>query len=77
MEILDKSGDYKWVSSEEASIEEAVSGGAGSFIGRGLYNGNVVVGRIDEISKKLIGSHDGEVFKLSSYEMLIQNSKGK
>lgn len=76
VEFLDNAGDYHWVKSVDANIEDAAKV-AGSFIGRSVYNGNVVVGRVDEASKQLIGSYDGETFKLASYDVLIYKSKGR
>lgn len=75
VDFLDNATDYHWVHSNDANIEDAALV-SGSYIGRGNYNGNVVVGKVDVDKKQLIGSHDGETFELPSYDVLIYKSKG-
>lgn len=75
VEFLDHAADYHWVKSEDANIADAVTV-SGSYIGRGTYNGNIVVGRVDTKTKQLVGSFDGEVLSLASFDVLIYKSKG-
>lgn len=75
IDFLDNATDFHWVNSKDANIDEAALV-SGSYIGRGNYNGNVVVGKVDAEKKQLIGSHDGETFELPSYDVLIYKSKG-
>lgn len=75
LEILDNAGCH-WVKSDGKEVEDVVNVN-GFYIGRALYNGNVVVGRVDTKRKELIGSYGGETFNLPSYDVLIYKSKGK
>lgn len=74
-DFLDHCNDFHWVRSADANLDEAAEI-SGQCIGRGTYNGNVIVGRIDSSSKKLIGAYDGKAFELPSYDVLIYKSKG-
>jgi hypothetical protein len=63
-------GDYDWIkSSSGITVPEAIRI-SGYYVGRGLWNGNVVVGRIDLNSKQLIASYRGNPIKLSEYDVL-------
>lgn len=74
-EFLDNAADYHWVKSEDANVSDAVTI-SGSLVGRGIYNGNIVVGRVDNVNKQLIGSFEGDIVSLPSYDVLIFKSKG-
>lgn len=75
IDFLDNATDYHWVKAQDAKMEEAAVV-SGSYIGRGNYNGNLVVGRVDNEKKQLIGSNGGQTFSLPSYDVLIYKSKG-
>lgn len=76
LEFLNNKADYDWmdfagdVPSEAAMVSNFC-------IGRSLYNGNVVVGRVDTKTKMLIGSHDGKTFNLPYFEILVYKSNGR
>lgn len=74
-EFLDNAADYHWVKAEDANVADAVTI-SNSLIGRGTYNGNIVVGRVDTEKNQLIGSIDGNTISLPSYDVLIYKSKG-
>lgn len=75
IDFLDNASDFHWVQASDAHVEDAAEV-SGFHIGRGSFNGNIVVGRVDTDSKKLIGSYDGQAFELPSYDVLIYKSKG-
>lgn len=75
VDFLDNASDFHWVKALDANVEDAAQV-SGFCIGRGSYNGNIVVGRVDNDSKKLIGSYDGKAFELPSYDVLIHKSTG-
>ncbi|KAJ6647135.1 Peripheral-type benzodiazepine receptor-associated protein 1 [Pseudolycoriella hygida] len=70
------SGDYEWVnSSSGASTSNAVVVN-GFHIGRGVFNGNVVVGRIDfSKSNQLLATYGGYSINLSDYELLVTKAE--
>jgi len=74
-EFLDHAADYHWVKSEDANITDAVTI-SGYLVGRGTYNGNLVVGRVDPEKRQLVGLYDGKSITLPSYDVLIYKSKG-
>lgn len=74
-EYLDNAADYHWVNSEDANVADAVTI-SGALVGRGDFNGNTIIGRIDTENKELVGSFDGKTVKLPSYDVLIYKSKG-
>lgn len=76
LEILDNAANCHWVKSDGKEVEDVVNVN-GFHIGRALYNGNIVVGRVDIEKKELIGSYGGSAFNLPSYDVLIYKSKGK
>lgn len=76
VEFLGDADNYHWVKSDGEKIADAAVV-SGFYIGRALYNGNVVVGRVDLKTKKLIGSYGGETFSLPSYDVLIYKAKGE
>mgnify|MGYP002655366815 CR=1 FL=1 len=76
VEILENSANCHWVKSDGLLLEDAAVV-SGFQIGRALYNGNVVVGRVDLAAKELIGSYGGEAFSLPSYDVLIYKSRGE
>lgn len=76
LEFLDNAADFHWVKFDGQTINDAVEVN-GFCIGRALYNGNIVVGRVDLTTKELIGSYGGEVFNLPSYDVLIYRAKGE
>lgn len=75
LEFLDNAADFHWVKCDGQTITDAVEVN-GFCIGRALYNGNIVVGRVDMDTKELIGSYGGEAFNLPSYDVLIHRAKG-
>lgn len=62
-------------SSGEASVANAVNIG-GFNVGRGVWNGNTVVGRVDLKTNKLISSINGNALTLSEYDVLTVKSQG-
>ncbi|CRK90878.1 CLUMA_CG004568, isoform A [Clunio marinus] len=75
VEFLDNADDYHWVRADGKKIPDAAIVN-GYQIGRALYNGNIVVGRVDPDTKELVGSYDGITFNLPSYDVLIYKAKG-
>lgn len=76
-EYLSNSNNYDWIkSSGGASVDNAVTIG-GFYVGRGVWNGNIVVGRVDLKTKQLISSIDGNVLTLTEYDVLTVKSQGK
>lgn len=77
-DFLDNSNEYNWVAADEDDTADAAVV-SGSYIGRGIHNGNVVVGRVDMNTNELVGSHNGVILALSSYEILVNTheTKGK
>ena len=76
LEILDNTANCHWVKSDGKKIEDAAVVN-GFYIGRALYNGNIVVGRVDMKKKELIGTYNGKAFNLPSFDVLICKSKGE
>lgn len=76
VEFLDDAVDFHWVRSDGQAIADAAIV-SGFYIGRALYNGNIVVGRVDLKTKQLIGSYGGVTFSLPTYDVLIYKAKGK
>lgn len=68
--------DYHWVNGNSANLDEAALIGD-SYIGRALYDGHIVVGRVDIDSDQLIGTFEGNTLWLPSYDLLIYKAKGK
>lgn len=75
VDFLSNSGDYHWENFENADYESAAML-SGSIIGRGSYDGHLVVGRVDKEKNQLIGSYGGKTFSIPSYEVLIYKSQG-
>lgn len=73
VESLDHHEDYDWVKSKKVNFDEAVAI-AGSYVGRGKYNGHLVVGNVDPKTNLLVGSCEGKVVNLSSYDVLTRKS---
>lgn len=76
LEILENAANCHWVKSDGKLVEDAAVVN-GFYIGRALFNGNIVVGRVDMKKKELIGSYGGSTFNLPSYDVLIYKSKGE
>jgi hypothetical protein len=76
LEILDNTANCHWVKSDGKVVEDAATVN-GFYIGRALYNGNIVVGRVDVGKRELIGTYDGSTFNLPSYDVLIYKATGK
>lgn len=77
LEILEKnSANCHWVKSDGKLVEDAAVVN-GFYIGRALYNGNIVVGRVDVGKKELIATFNGKALNLPSFDVLIYKSKGK
>lgn len=76
IEFLSNSTDYEWIkSSGGESVTSAVTIG-GFYVGRGLWNGNVVVGRVDLNSKQLVATYGGNVINLWEYDVLTFKQQG-
>lgn len=75
LEFLNNSGEYSWTKAEGDITPDAALLD-GFCIGRALYKGHVVVGRVDSNTKELKGSYDGHTFNLSSYDVLVHKSEG-
>lgn len=77
IEFLSNSDGYDWVkSSGGIAVPEAVTC-SGYYVGRGIYNGNVVVGRVDLNSKHLVATWGGNALTLPEYDVLIFKQQGK
>lgn len=76
VEFLCNADDYHWVKCDGRHVQDAAIVN-GFQIGRALFNGNLIVGRVDPETKQLIGSFGGENFKLPSYDVLIFKAKGR
>lgn len=76
IEFLTNSTDYEWIkSSGGAAVPSAVTIG-GFLVGRGVWNGNAVVGRVDLNAKQLVATYGGKVINLSEYDVLALKSQG-
>lgn len=75
VEYLEDEVDFHWVKSEGEIVSDAAEVN-GFYIGRALYNGNIVVGRIDPKTKQLVGSQGGATFSLPKFDILIHKAKG-
>lgn len=76
IEFLSNSEGYEWVkSSGGASVPDAVTI-SGFYVGRGVYNGNTVVGRVDLNTKNLVATWGGNALNLPEYEVLVFKPQG-
>jgi len=70
IEFLSNSTDYEWIKSAGGvPVTGAVTLG-GFYVGRGIYNGNIVVGRVDLNSKQLVSTYGGNALNLPEYDVL-------
>lgn len=67
--------DFHWVKASDADIEDAAQVTDNVFIGRGTFDGNLIVGQVE--GDKLVGCHDGKVIELPTYDVLIYKSTGE
>lgn len=76
IEFLSNSDGYEWIkSSGGVAVPDAVTIG-GFYVGRGVYNGSVVVGRVDLNSKNLVATWGGNALNLPEYDVLIFKPQG-
>lgn len=71
IEFLSNSDGYEWVrSSNGVAVPDAVTI-SGYYVGRGIHNGSVVVGRVDLNSKNLVATWGGNALNLLDYDVLV------
>ncbi|XP_037043717.1 uncharacterized protein LOC119079748 isoform X1 [Bradysia coprophila] len=71
IEFLSNSEGYEWIkSSGGVAVPDAVTI-SGFYVGRGAFNGNVVVGRVDLNSKNLVATFGGNALNLPEYDVLV------
>jgi len=71
IEFLSNSDGYEWIkSSGGVPVPDAVTI-SGFYVGRGVHNGNVVVGRVDLNTKNLVATFGGNALNLPEYDVLI------
>lgn len=76
IEFLSNSQDYDWVKSTGgAPVPNAVTI-SGFYVGRGVHDGSVVVGRVDLNTKNLVTTWGGNALNLPEYDVLTFKSTG-
>lgn len=71
IEFLSNSDGYEWIkSSGGVAVPDAVTI-SGFYVGRGVHNGNTVVGRVDLNSKNLVATWGGNALNLPEYDVLV------
>lgn len=76
IEFLANSEDYEWVQSGGGAVVPNAVTISGFYVGRGVSNGNVVVGRVDLSSKNLVATWGGNALNLTEYDVLTFKSQG-
>lgn len=77
IEFLSDSEGYDWIkSSGGVPVTDAVTI-SGFYVGRGLFNGNAVVGRVDLNTKNLVATYGGNALNLPEYDVLIFKPQGR
>ncbi|KAJ6644030.1 Peripheral-type benzodiazepine receptor-associated protein 1 [Pseudolycoriella hygida] len=71
IEFLSNSEGYEWIkSSGGVPVTDAVTIGE-FYVGRGVYNGGTVVGRVDLNAKTLVATWGGNALNLPEYDVLV------
>jgi Protein of unknown function (DUF3421) len=77
LDVLENNGDFAWEKFDGEFDDSFAELFSDSYVGRASFNGQVVIGKVDMRTKKLIGSANGVEFDVPCYEVLAQKSKFK